>query len=304
MFWSKLFFLLFKIKVKALSLLPLPVLYIFSDACYYLVYYIVRYRRKVVFNNIQNAFPDYTERQVRETEKLFYRHLCDVVVEIIKLCSISKEKLAKRVSYRNMDVLNALRKQGKSFFAITGHYGNWEWINAAFPDDAGYRVMSVYRPLRNMLFDKFMYATRSRFGTLPVPMRNIYRQMLVSEKNKELTAVGFVSDQCPSWEEINYWVEFLSQDTPVYTGQERLAKKTGVAVVFFAMRKIRRGYYEVEVVPITDDASLTPEHWITDRHVAMLEELIKESPQYWLWSHRRWKRTREAWLEKMKKKRK
>lgn len=298
------FFLGFRLMVKMLALLPFFLLYRLSDACYYGLFFVVRYRKKVVLNNLRNAFPEKSETERKQIAKAFYRHLCDVVFEIIKLSTISKKKLSKRVRFKNLGYMDKIRAEGKSCVVISGHYGNWEWLNTAVPDNMGFRTMGVYRPLRNRHFDRFLYRLRSRLGPELVPMRQIYKRMVQCLRNKEQIAVGFISDQCPSWEEIHYWVDFLHQETPVYTGQIRLAQKLNMVVVFYAMRKIRRGYYEVEIIPLSENASHEEPFRITDLHVNLLEKLILEQPQYWLWTHKRWKRTKEEWLQKMKTRRK
>jgi KDO2-lipid IV(A) lauroyltransferase len=207
----------------------------------------------------------------------------------------NKEDILKYVKCDNIDLLNKYYNEGKSVQVVVGHYGNWEWIIAYAPQLMKHASFSIYKPLHNKHFDRFMYKLRSKFGGIPVPMQQTLRYTL-DYKNKNIpTATGILSDQCPTYKEINHWTHFLNRETPVYIGAEKIAKKFDMAVVFIHMKPIRPGYYELIVLPVTENPKGMQPGKITDKHTEILEKIIREEPQYWLWTHKRWKRNKEEW---------
>jgi KDO2-lipid IV(A) lauroyltransferase len=280
-----------------LTLLPLRVLYLISDILYPFVYYLFCYRKKVVKQNLKNAYPGKTENEIKKIEKGYYRHFCDITIEIIKLLHLSSKSLEKRIRYKNPEIIEELFRQKKHVIAVVGHYGNWEWLNS-FALQTNYNIMAIYKPLNNKYFDRFFLKIRQQYGTVLVPMKKTLRALSKYRKQNLLTISCFISDQCPVREELDYWTTFLNQDTPVFLGIEKMAQKMNQAVVFFNMQKIRRGYYEGEFIKLTDEPRLTKPHEITEKHVRILEELINQKPEYWLWSHRRWKFKRSDMIEK------
>ena len=273
-----------------LALLSMKILYLMSDLMFVFSYYLFSYRKRVVMQNLRNAFPHKTETELKTLAKKFYRHFYDIIFETLKLIHTSPEKLAKRIKLKNPEILEDLYQKKKSVIAVFGHFNNWEWIlgiNHSIP----YHTLAIYKPLNNKYFDKYIIKLRSRFGVELVPMRQTLRTMLDYSKNGRLILTGFLADQSPVWEEVQYWTTFLSQQTPVYLGIEKMAIKTGQAVVYFYEKKISRGYYEVEVIKLFDDPNATSPHQITEKHLRLLEEIITEQPEYWLWTHRRWKLT-------------
>lgn len=273
-----------------LALLPLKVLYLLSDLMYLLSYYIFPYRKKVVMRNLRNSFHDKTEAELKTIAKKFYKHFYDVISETLKLIHITPEKLAQRIKLKNPELLEDLYRKKKSVIAVIGHYNNWEWIlgiNHIIP----HHTLAIYKPLNNKYFNKYIIKLRGRFGVELIPMRETLKTMLDYNKNGRLTLTGFLADQSPVWEEVQYWTSFLNQQTPVYLGIEKMAKKTDQVVVYFYERKISRGKYEVEVIKLFDNPKETLAYQITDKHLQILEDIITAQPEYWLWTHRRWKLT-------------
>ena len=271
-----------------LTLLPLPVLYIFSNLIYFLLYYFPSYRRKVVGTNLRNSFPDKTEEEIKSIEKKFYRHLADIFIETFKLTHMSKAEQIKRFTYTNLEVIDKLREEKRDIIAILGHYNNWEWPTL-LPHFLKYKTVIIYKPLNNKFFDRFINNQRSKDGIILTPMSQIVREIINYRKKNINTLSVFLSDQTPAKGDIKFWTTFLNQDTPVYLGAEKVAAKYDMAVVFFNIQKIKQGYYNLKIELLFDHTAGLPEHLITETHVKRLEEIIKEKPEYWIWSHRRWK---------------
>lgn len=289
-FLSYYIFLIFG---KFLALFPLRVLYLLSDILYLIVYYVIRYRKEVVFNNLRNAFPEKNEKEIEIIAKKFYRHFCDLIVEIIKLLHISPEEMNKRMKYRGANPFLGEYEKKKHILGVLGHYNNWEW-GSALGMIGPYKFASIYKPLTNKYFDKLMSKIRSQFGGELIPMAKTGRVMANHIRDGRLTIFNFIADQAPVKSEVQYWTTFLHQDTPVYLGLEKLAMKTHQPVYFAKFIKVKRGYYEAVVQKLCDDCNELPPHELTERHLKALEEAIIENPQYWLWSHRRWKIKRES----------
>jgi len=271
-----------------ISLLPLPILYVISDIFYFFIYIIFGYRKKIVRKNLKNAFPEKSKKELLKIEKKFYHHLIDIFIETIKIMHISDKEIKRRNKFINIDIAKDLFKTGKAVIGVVGHYNNWEWFNN-MQLYSKHQGLAIFKPINNKRFEKFMNKIREKYGALAVPMHETLRKLIQLRKEGILPFSLMVADQSPVKEEINYWTRFLNQDTPVYLGVEKIAKKFDYAVVFMKMRKVKRGYYETEIVLITDKPKETKDFEITERHVALLENLIKEQPEYWIWSHRRWK---------------
>lgn len=276
------------------ALLPLPWLYVLSDILYYPLYYVIRYRRKLVYGNMSRSFPDKSRAEIVRLEKAFYRHFCDYIVETIKLLHISDQEIMRRMKFVNPELLQREVERGNSVLMALGHYGNWEWIPSVslwFPSDK-IRFSQIYRPLKNKWFDDFFLNLRARFDSLCIPKKDTLRVILKYKATGELFVTGFMADQTPSPGNIHHWIEFLHQDTPVLTGVEKIARKTGASVIYMDMEKVKRGYYELTFRLITDTPRETREFEITDRYMALMERSILRAPQYWLWTHKRWKHKR------------
>ena len=279
-----------------LHLLPERILYLLSDILYFLIYYVVAYRKKVVFRNLRRAFPEYDDRKIKRIARKFYQHLSDLFLESAVSHFYSASKARERIKYKNPELLNELYDSGKQVMAVLGHYGNWEYL-ATLGLEIKYPVVAIYKPLRNKYFDKMIQGNRSTFGVITVPMEKIARKLMEFRRRNEPVLTLFLGDQRPQFHQIQYWTKFLGLDTPLYLGTEKLARKMDAAVVFIKIRKIRRGRYEAEFELISKEPGKLEPYAITDAHVRVLEKLIREEPAYWLWSHNRWKHSYERYLE-------
>jgi KDO2-lipid IV(A) lauroyltransferase len=276
-----------------IMLLPLPVLYLFSDFLFIILYYFPSYRREVVFTNLRNSFPEKSIEEIRVIERKFYHHLADLFVEIPKLAHMSRTQAVKRAILTNPELLHRLYSDGRDIAAVMAHYNNWEWLQSIiyYTD---YQTVSIYKPLRNNQFDRFMLQLREKRGMILTPMSNIIRTILGLRKSNTRGIYSFITDQTPPITELRYWTIFLNQDTPVYTGVEKIAIKYDMAVVFFNVQKTRRGHYSYTAEILFEHTAGLSENAITEGHVRRLEELIKAQPEYWIWSHKRWKHKRPA----------
>jgi Kdo2-lipid IVA lauroyltransferase/acyltransferase len=274
------------------TLLPLRVQYGFSTLLYFVIYYIAGYRREVVVKNLRNAFPEKTDEEISGISKSYFRHMCDELIEAFQLIHFSGKKLLKHVSFKNPEVLNVYFERRQSIVAVFGHYGNWEWFGAALPLVVSHKVLAIYRPLKNRYFDKMMISLRSKFGVHLVPTKRVLQEIICFHREGTPIMTLFLGDQGPAKKKIQYWTKFLNQDTPVFLGAEKVSSKLGHAVVYFRVKKVKRGKYEIEFVPLFDNPKETSEYEITEKHLKMLEEDIIQTPDYWLWSHRRWKHKR------------
>lgn len=282
-----------------LSWLPLCVLYLFSDCIYYLLYYCIRYRRKVVRKNLVNSFPEKSLKEIIAIEKGFYAWFCDYVVETIKLRTMSAEELQKRMVFEGLETVYAdMEKNNQTFcFAYLGHYCNWEWVSTLplwTKDKLG--CAQIYHPLENEAFNTLFVNLRGRFGSESISMSETLRRIIQLKNEKKKTLIGFLADQTPMWNSIHLWMDFLSQETPVFTGTERIAKQVNAYVCYIDITRPRRGYYHGLFKPVKVDAQtpVTSEYPITEVYMHLLEETINRAPAYWLWSHNRWKRKREV----------
>ncbi len=275
------------------SLLPFRVLYAFSDLVYFVVYYIIGYRKKVVFENLRKAFPEKKDSEISAIAKKFYRfHLSDLIVEISKIRYISKKQILKRVHFSNTKILHKYKDAGKSIIATIGHCGNWEWMAMNLALTSNFEINAVIKPFSDGKFDKFFdEKLRSRFtkGRL-IHYKHAYRSIVKNKMNQSIYI--FATDQAPAKNEIDYWTTFLNHDTAVYLGTEKIAKALDIPVVFFDIQRKKRGFYEVEIIDLTSNSSDSKPNEITENHVKTLDKYIRKNPYNWLWSHRRWKHSR------------
>ena len=273
------------------TLLPLPVLYIFSDFLYFVLYRIVLYRRNVVADNLKNSFPEKTDEERKIIEKKFYRHLADLIVETFKVTHMTRANQKKRFTYSNLEIIDKLREEKRDIIAVLGHYNNWEWPTL-LPYYLKYKTIIIYKPLQNKYFNNFVNKQRSKFGIVLTPTSLVLREIINYRNNGINTVSVFISDQIPSKGDIKYWTTFLNQDTAVFTGAGKIASKYDMAIVFFHVQKIKRGYYNLDMELLYDHTAGLSEDAITETHVRRLEEIITEKPENWIWSHRRWKHKR------------
>lgn len=273
--------------LTALSLLPLQLLYVLANGAYILLYYVFGYRRKVVRENLINSFPEKPISEIKTIEKRYYKFLASLVFEIIKMRSISKTQLNKRVKFKNTDLVEVYLKNKESVLFCSSHYGNYEWVCMAIGLNFSGEHYPIYKPLSSETFDKWFLNMRSRFGNKMVAMRQTLRAIQTSKGTANMFTFG--SDQAPSKEDSTYWTTFLNQEASIQLGIEKIAKKTNRPVFYLKINYLKRGYYEVDCVPICLHPAATAEFEITEMHTQFLQEMIKEEPSYWLWSHRRWK---------------
>jgi Kdo2-lipid IVA lauroyltransferase/acyltransferase len=278
---------------RPLLWLPLRALFVFSDFLFILAYYFPGYRKKVVLGNLRSAFPEKSDKQVRKIAKGYYRHMCDSFIESFAVIGMNEKELKERCVWKNPELLEHYFNRGRSVVSVFGHYGNWEWLSS-LPLHTGYRVLALYKPLSNVYFDRFMKTLRQKFGVIAVPVIRSYPAMLHYHEKNIPTITYFLGDQRPIKEHIRYWTYFLNQDTPVMLGTEQIARRLNQVVVFFTVNKVKRGYYEVEIKPVTENPVSLGPYEITEMHTRLLEEQIRRKPEYWLWSHRRWKHIKET----------
>ena len=281
------------------SLLPLRIHYIISDFLFWLLYKVIGYRRRVVWKNLSASFPEKSEAELKEIERGFYHFLCDYFVETVKMMTISKKEIKRRIVYKGIKDLDEVIESGQSIALYSGHYCNWEWVTS-MPLWVTPKVQcgQIYHPLENKYFDKLLLRSRERLSSLCISMQDTLREVVRYKREGQPIMIGYISDQAPNWVNIHHWVDFLNQDTPVFTGTERIVKKMNHAVFYVDMRRIKRGYYEAEFKLMTRAPKELEDFKLTDMYFDMLEKSIRRAPEFWLWSHNRWKRTRKEFNER------
>lgn len=281
------------------SLLPLRIHYIISDFLFWLLYKVIGYRRRVVWKNLSASFPEKSQAELKDIECGFYHFLCDYFVETVKMMTISKKEIKKRMVFKGIEDLDEVIESGQSIASYLGHYCNWEWVTS-MPLWVTPKVQcgQIYHPLENKYFDKLLLRSRQRLDALCISMQDTLREVVRYKREGQPIMIGYISDQAPNWVNIHHWVDFLNQDTPVFTGTERIVKKMNHAVFYVDMRRIKRGYYEAEFKLMTRDPKELEDFKLTDMYFDMLEKSIRRAPEFWLWSHNRWKRTRKEFNER------
>ncbi len=282
-----------------LSLLPMWVHYLLSDILFFLLYHLLGYRRRVVRENLATSFPEKSESELRRIERGFYHFFCDYLAESVKLMTIRRENLRRRLVFKGTELVNQCVDEGQSCAVYLGHYCNWEWITS-LPLWVSPKAQcgQIYHPIENREFDRLFLLLRQRMGAVCIPMQDTLRRILEFRQQHQPVVIGYISDQKPHWVNIHHWVDFLHHDTPVLTGTERIARKVNHAVFYMDVRRIRRGYYEAEFKLITREPQKMKEFELTVIYYQMLEQSIRRAPEFWLWSHRRWSRTREEFNER------
>jgi len=272
------------------QLIPFWLVHLCASILAFLLQYVVKYRVAVVRQNLKNAFPSYTNAALKEIEKKFYLNFCDVLLENLKLNSISKKTVRKRMKFLNPEVFSDLAETGKGAMLIGAHYNNWEWMGLSLSTYLNEKMFSVYKPLNNKLSDRLMLNARARFGANIIPMQQFPKVVL---KNKNRGAVHLmIADQSPHRSKLDFFCSFLNQDTPVYLGAEKLMKAANLNLYFVEVHRVKRGFYEMKIVPLNEQ-STNEKGQATKMHLSHLEKMIINSPESWLWSHRRWKHSRK-----------
>lgn len=277
--------------IYLISIIPFPLFYGVSDFFFVLLYYIIGYRKKVVYQNLKNSFPEKTHEELKTIERKFYRYLCDLFLETFKTLTISKKEAINRCAFtqQTTDLFNKLNDEKKSCIIVMGHYGNWEWAGNTFSLLLKQQLYVIYHPLTNKQFNNLMYKMRTRFGNKLYAMREVMREMI--KNRNEINATAFIADQTPPPEGA-YWTTFLNQDTPVFVGTEKIAQKLNYPIVYVTVSRPKRGHYLVNAEILVNEPKSTKEGEISELHTRRLEEDIKKQPEIWLWSHRRWKHKR------------
>jgi len=273
-----------------ISLIPFWLLYRISDILFVINYYIIGYRKKVVFSNLRRVFPDKPEKEIAKLAKSFYRHFCDFLLELVKTISIPMTSLGKRMIFTNPELFGDLAAENRSFALVAAHYNNWEWFNI-LPTKMAHAFIAIYRPLNSKSMDKLSRAIRARYNPVLVPMEGVFREAVNTRNRNQLFSIFFLADQRPPRKN-RYWTTFLGQEASFFEGVEKLSRKLELAVVFMDMRKTGRGKYELTLKKLFNNAAETLENEVMQACIREMENEILAAPQYWLWSHNRFKHTR------------
>jgi len=288
--------LLYYLVLLPLSVMPFFLLHWISNFFYFILYYVVGYRKKVVIENIRNSFPEKSAEEQKEICRKFYKFLCDLVLESFKTLTISEKTLRKHVHCKNPEVVDKYFDQGKNVIITVGHFNSWELLLTSSNTFVKHNIVVIYQPLTNVYFDKKLIAARRKLGTTMLPAKEVKRFFAEKkEKNnseKNLTATVFAIDQSPANSTNCYWMKFLNQETGVLFGAEKYAKDFDQPVVYARLNKLKRGYYELEFTDVVAIPERTAYGEITEKVTRLLEKDIIANPEYWLWSHRRWKHKR------------
>lgn len=274
-----------------ISILPFRVFYWFSDFIYLIVYYIIGYRKKTVKYNLALAFPNLSAKERLVIEKKSYHHLCDMFLEMIKTMTISSAEMNRRFVATNIELVKEFENKGKSTVLLASHYASWEWL-LSINEQTKFKGIGVYKKIANKYFDKLIRDIRSKYNAELVETKKAIPLMAENQKNGILSMYGLASDQSPKLNRAFHWDKFMGVEVPVHTGAEMLAKKYDLNVLFVKVKKVKRGFYEATFVPITDNPRSIPDFEITNTFLREVEKQILEAPEYYFWTHKRWKHRR------------
>ena len=276
--------------LTTLGRIPFPLLYALSDLLALLMFRVFGYRKKIIRQNLENSLPELSEPQYKAIERASARNFCDVMLENLKLLTLSKKSLRKRMKLVNPEILEELEKDEQGIVLITAHYNNWEWMGLSLSTYTNQNINGVYKPLSNKSIDALMLKSRERFGTNLSPMNAFAKKVLSPKGRKSINIM--LADQSPHKDKVDFFCDFLHQDTPVFLGPEKLMKAGQMKLYFIEVHRLKRGYYEMKIVPLVD-ADPEKKGSATLAHVKHLEQIIQDNPENWLWSHRRWKNSRK-----------
>lgn len=274
-----------------ISMLPFPLLYLFSDFVYVIVYYVIGYRKKTVRENLALALPHLSSQERLVIEKKSFRHLCDMFLEMIKTMTISKKEIYKRFVFTNLEVYKNLEEKDKSIAMMLAHYASYEWV-ISMNAYVTFSAFAIYKKIANPYFDKLVRTIRSRFKASLITTKETVPTIIRNKNNKLLSIYGFASDQSPKVSAAFHWQKFMGIEVPVHTGAEMLSKKYDMNVIFLKVKKIKRGFYETSFEVLSENAQQVPNYEITDKFLKLVEQQIYEAPEYYLWTHKRWKHKR------------
>ena len=273
------------------SILPFPIFYALSDVIYFLIYHVIGYRKKTVRSNLALALPHLSEEERKVIEKKFYQHFCDMFLEMAKTMTISEKEINKRFVITNPELVTEYEQKGKSIMLLASHYASWEWL-LALNKKLSFQGVGVYKKLANKYFDKLVIDIRSKYNTKLVVTRETIPLIANNQRKGILSMYGMASDQSPKNDRIIHWGNFMGIDVPVHTGAEVLAKKYDLTVLFAKVEKVKRGYYQATLIPLTDEPKSIPNFEITNQFIKEVEKQIHEAPEYYFWTHKRWKHRR------------
>ena len=280
-----------------ISVLPFKLFYIFSDLVFLIVYYIFGYRKEVVRENLDLVFPEKTSEEKKRIEKKFYRHMVDMFLEMVKSISISNEELKRRFTFTNIEEIQKIRAMNKSIILACGHYASYEWMNALQLHGLDYKGFGIYKKVKNKYFDKLARDIRGRYDGILIPTSLATKQIAENEENGVRGVYGMVADQSPKLNRAKTWGEFLGYRVPIFTGTEKLSRSLDMAVVYLHVEKVARGYYVATFKTISLEPALEAPFAITREYFDNLEQQIKAAPQFYLWTHKRWKHRNEEMPE-------
>ncbi|WP_262897068.1 lysophospholipid acyltransferase family protein [Bacteroides caecigallinarum] len=284
-----MYYLLYSI-IRILSHIPFRVMYFISDCLFYLVYYVFRYRRRIVRKNLTESFTSKSEKEIIKIEKQFYHFFVDMILESVKLASASKDEIKRRMSFKNIEEVNETLKQGKSISLYLGHYANWEWCSSIpLHLESDVTSAQIYHKLSNQNMDRLMLYIRERMGAVCVDMRKTARYATELVANRKVCIIGFIADQSPKRVESHHFLHFLNHNTPVLTGTEKITKHYGFEAFFLNVKRVKRGYYEAEFIKLHDNPQSLPDYELTSLYYRMLEKCINTHPELYLWSHNRFR---------------
>lgn len=271
-----------------ISLLPLRILYVFSDFIFFFIYHIFGYRKKVVFDNLKLAFPEKSDSELKGIQKKFFHHFVDIFIEMIKSFTISEKEIIKRYRFSNIEVINDVEKKGKSIILMGSHYGNWEWV-ITLNKFISFEGFAAYTKINNKYFDKKIRETRERLGANFVETFKFVPFIESNKKNKVLSIYGLLSDQSPQLHKAKYFSKFMGVKVPIHTGAEFQGKKHDLAIVMIKTKKLKRGYYDTTFKVLAQNPNDFKDNEITDLFLRELENQIREKPEFYFWTHKRWK---------------
>ena len=270
------------------SILPFRILYVFSDMVYVLVYHVIGYRKKVVRKNIAMTLPHLSEKERLNIEKKSYHHLCDMFLEMMKTMTISEKEMNKRFVFTNLELYTALEKKQKSIAVMIAHYATYEWV-ISMNRKIEFEGFAIYKKVNNKYFDKLVRNIRSKFKATLITTSQTIPVIKENESLGHRGVYGFASDQSPQESKAFHWQKFMGIETPVYTGAEMLVKRFDMNVIFLRVKKVKRGYYEATFELMFDNPKAIPDYQISDEFLRRVEKQIYEAPEYYLWTHKRWK---------------
>lgn len=270
------------------SILPFRALYALSDLAFLIIYYVVRYRRKTVASNISKSIPHLSQKERFEIEKKFYHYFCDMFLEMIRGLNISEAEIRKRYVYTNIEVLQGLNKSGKGIALMFPHYSNYEWTSS-LPLYTSIDVCAIYKKTRNKYFDDVFKQIRSRFGVILIEAKESVPTIIKNAKNKKTSLYFFLSDQTPSLGSAHYWGQFMGIETPIHVGAETIGKRYDMNIVFLKVKSIKRGHFEATFEILSENPKEFPNYQISDKFINLVEQQILEAPEFYLWTHKRWK---------------